>query len=321
MTFNDRGQPERTTRAIPDGGREPAILERYHIPAFHILDVRVARLYKTSPRQPSGSGDAMWLVRVALQRPYTFIVMSLLIVIIGVLSIVKMPTDIFPSVDIPVISVVWNYGGLPPEEMERRVTSNFERFLTTTVNDIEHVESQTLTGIAIIKIFFQPEAKIEEATAQVTSIAQTAVRQMPPGATPPLIIRYSASNVPILQLALGSDTLSEQQLFDLGVNFVRADIATVPGAQIHVAVRRQAAPGDGRHRPETSLRLGTLAQRREQRARARKRGAAFGHGQRWVPRSTRSSSTAARADGRDRRDPDQVGAWNARLHSGCRPRA
>jgi multidrug efflux pump subunit AcrB len=169
---------------------------------------------------------------VALQRPYTFIVMSLLIVIIGVLSIVKMPTDIFPSVDIPVISVVWNYGGLPPEEMERRVTSNFERFLTTTVNDIEHVESQTLTGIAIIKIFFQPEAKIEEATAQVTSIAQTAVRQMPPGATPPLIIRYSASNVPILQLALGSDTLSEQQLFDLGVNFVRADIATVPGAQI-----------------------------------------------------------------------------------------
>jgi multidrug efflux pump subunit AcrB len=174
----------------------------------------------------------MWLVRVALKRPYTFIVMSLLIVIIGVLSIVKMPTDIFPSVDIPVISVIWNYGGLPPEEMERRVTSNFERFLTTTVNDIEHVESQTLTGIAIIKIFFQPEAKIEEATAQVTSIAQTAVRQMPPGATPPLIIRYSASNVPILQLALGSDTLSEQQLFDLGVNFVRADIATVPGAQI-----------------------------------------------------------------------------------------
>ncbi len=174
----------------------------------------------------------MWLVRVALKRPYTFIVMSLMIVIIGVLSIVKMPTDIFPSVDIPVISVIWNYGGLPPEEMERRVTSNFERFLTTTVNDIEHVESQTLTGIAIIKIFFQPEAKIEEATAQVTSIAQTAVRQMPPGATPPLIIRYSASNVPILQLALGSDTLSEQQLFDLGVNFVRADIATVPGAQI-----------------------------------------------------------------------------------------
>jgi multidrug efflux pump subunit AcrB len=174
----------------------------------------------------------MWLVRVALQRPYTFVVTSLLIVILGVLSIVKMPTDIFPNVDIPVISVVWNYGGLPPEEMERRVTSNFERFLTTVVNDIDHVESQTLTGVAVIKIFFQPGAKIEEAVAQVTAVSQGAVRMMPPGATPPLIIRYSASNVPILQLALGSETLSEQQLFDMGVNFVRADIVTVPGAQV-----------------------------------------------------------------------------------------
>ncbi len=174
----------------------------------------------------------MWLVRVALQRPYTFVVMSLLIVIMGVLSIVKMPTDIFPNVDIPVISVVWNYGGLPPEDMERRVTSNFERFLTTVVNDIDHVESQTLTGVSVIKIFFQPGAKIEEAVAQVTAVSQGAVRMMPPGATPPLIIRYSASNVPILQLALGSETLSEQQLFDMGVNFVRADIVTVPGAQV-----------------------------------------------------------------------------------------
>ena len=174
----------------------------------------------------------MWLVRVALQRPYTFVVSSLLIVILGVLSLIRMPTDIFPNVDIPVISVVFNYGGLTPEDMEKRIVSNFERFLTTTVNDIEHVESQTLTGVAVIKIFFQPGAKIEEATAQVTSVAQTAVRQMPPGATPPLIIKYSASNVPILQLALGSETMSEQQLFDLGVNFVRADIATIKGAQI-----------------------------------------------------------------------------------------
>jgi multidrug efflux pump subunit AcrB len=174
----------------------------------------------------------MWLVRIALRRPYTFVVMSLMILIIGILSVVRMPTDIFPNVDIPVISVVWNYGGLNPEEMEKRVVSNFERFLTTTVNDIEHVESQTLTGVSVIKIFFQPGAKIGEATAQVTAVAQTAVRLMPPGATPPLIIRYSASNVPILQLALGSETLSEQQLFDLGVNFVRADIATLPGVQI-----------------------------------------------------------------------------------------
>jgi len=174
----------------------------------------------------------MWLVRVALQRPYTFVVMSLLILVMGVLSIVKMPTDIFPNVDIPVISVVWNYGGLPPEEMERRITSNFERYLTTVVNDIDHVESQTLTGVAVIKIFFQPQAKVEEAIAQVTAVAQGAVRQMPPGATPPLIIRYSASNVPILQLALGSDTVGEQQLFDMGINVVRADIVTVPGAQL-----------------------------------------------------------------------------------------
>ena len=145
----------------------------------------------------------MWLVRVALQRPYTFVVMSMLIVVMGVLSIVRMPTDIFPNIDIPVISVVWNYGGLPPEEMERRIVSNFERFLTTTVNDIEHIESQSLTGVAVIKIFFQPGAKIEAAIAQVTAVSQAAVRMMPPGATPPLIIRYSASNVPILQLALG----------------------------------------------------------------------------------------------------------------------
>jgi len=174
----------------------------------------------------------MWLVRVALQRPYTFVVMSLLIVVMGVLSIIKMPTDIFPNVDIPVISVIWNYGGLPPDDMERRVTANFERFLTTVVNDIEHVESQTLTGTSIIKIYFQPQANIAEAVAQVTAISQTAVRTMPPGATPPLVIRYSASNVPILQVALGSETLGEQQLFDMGVNFVRADIVTVPGVQM-----------------------------------------------------------------------------------------
>src|SRR3954452_23395086 len=174
----------------------------------------------------------MWVVRIALSRPYTFVVMSLLIVILGVLSIVRMPTDIFPDIDIPVISVVWNYGGLTPDEMEKRIVSNYERALTTTVNEIEHVESQTLTGVAVIKIFFQPGAHIDAATAQVTAISQTVVRQMPPGATPPFIIRYSAGNVPILQLALKSDTLSEQQLFDLGVNFVRADITTVQGTQI-----------------------------------------------------------------------------------------
>jgi multidrug efflux pump subunit AcrB len=174
----------------------------------------------------------MWLVRIALKRPYTFIVMSMLIVILGVFTIRRMPTDIFPDIDIPVISVIFNYGGLPPEEMEKRIVSNYERFLTTTVNDIDHIESQALTGIAVIKIFFQPGARIEAATAQVTAVSQTAVRQMPPGATPPLIIRYSASSVPILQAALESDSLSEQQLFDYAINFIRTDIATVPGAQL-----------------------------------------------------------------------------------------
>jgi multidrug efflux pump subunit AcrB len=174
----------------------------------------------------------MWLVRVALQRPYTFIVMAMLIVIVGVTSIRSMPTDIFPDIDIPVISVVWNYGGLSPDEMERRIVTNYERALTTTVNDIEHIESQSLTGVAVIKIFFQTGASIDAANAQVTAISQAVLRQMPPGITPPLVIRYSASNVPIIQLALDSKSLSEQQLFDLGVNFIRADIATVQGAQI-----------------------------------------------------------------------------------------
>jgi multidrug efflux pump subunit AcrB len=174
----------------------------------------------------------MWLVRVALQRPYTFVVMSMLIVILGVFTILRMPTDIFPDIDIPVISVVWNYGGLPAEEMEKRVVTNYERVLTTTVNDIEHVESQTLAGIAVIKIFFQPGANIDGATAQVTAVSQTVIRAMPPGATPPFIIRYSASNVPILQVALESSSLSEQQIFDYTMNSIRAEIVTVPGAQI-----------------------------------------------------------------------------------------
>jgi multidrug efflux pump subunit AcrB len=174
----------------------------------------------------------MWLVRLALRRPYTFIVMSMLIVILGGVSIARMPTDIFPDIDIPVISVVWNYAGLAPEEMERRIVSNYERGLTTTVNDIEHIESLTLTGVAVIKIFFQPGAGIDAATAQVTAISQAVLRQMPPGITPPFVIRYSASNVPILQAALESDTLSEQQLFDFGTNFIRADMSTVQGAQL-----------------------------------------------------------------------------------------
>src|ERR1051325_11404063 len=136
----------------------------------------------------------MWLVRVALQRPYTFVVMSMLIVILGVFTILRMPTDIFPTIDIPVISVIWNYGGLPPQEMEKRIVNNYERLSTTIVSNIEHIESQTLTGIAVIKVFLQPGASDVEVVAELTAVAQSAVRSMPPGTTPPLIMRYSASN-------------------------------------------------------------------------------------------------------------------------------
>src|SRR4051812_4260455 len=174
----------------------------------------------------------MWLVRLALRRPYTFVVLALLIVLLGSVTIRKMSTDILPEIDIPVVSVVWSYGGLPPTEMEKRVVSNFERFLITTVNDIEHTESQSLTGVSVIKVFFHPGAKIEAATAQITAASQTAVRSLPPGASPPLILRYSASNAPVLQLALESDKLSEQELFDYGVNYVRAGVATVQGAGV-----------------------------------------------------------------------------------------
>ncbi|HTE51271.1 MAG TPA: efflux RND transporter permease subunit [Kofleriaceae bacterium] len=174
----------------------------------------------------------MWLVRIALRRPYTFIVMAMLTVVVGVLSILRMPTDIFPNIDIPVISVIWNYGGLSPEEMEKRIVNNFERFLTTVVSDIDHMESLSLTGKSVVKVYLQPDADIDQAIAQTTAVAQSAVRQMPPGATPPLIMRYSATSVPIMQVALQSDSLSEQQLFDLGTNFIRADIATIRGAQL-----------------------------------------------------------------------------------------
>jgi multidrug efflux pump subunit AcrB len=174
----------------------------------------------------------MWIVRLALRRPYTFVVMAMLIALGGLFSIWTTPTDIFPTINIPVVSIIWNYGGLPPEEMEKRIVNNFERFLTTIVSDIDHMESQSLTGISVIKVFLQPDANVAETVAQAAAVAQTAVRSMPPGAIPPLILRYSATSVPIMQLALESDTLSEQQLFDYGINFIRTEIATIPGAQI-----------------------------------------------------------------------------------------
>jgi multidrug efflux pump subunit AcrB len=174
----------------------------------------------------------MWIVRLALRRPYTFVVAALLAAILGVLSLTRMSTDVFPDVDVPVISVIFNYTGMSADDMERRIVTNFERFLTTTVNDVEHVESQSLYGVGVVKVFLQKGAKVEAATAQITAVGQTSIRQMPPGTNPPLILRYNASNVPILQLAIGSETLPEQSLFDLTVNTLRPQLVVIPGVQI-----------------------------------------------------------------------------------------
>ena len=172
------------------------------------------------------------IVRIALRRPYTFIVLALLLLIIGPLAAARTPVDIFPEIRIPVIAVIWNYTGLPPEEMAGRVDTQFERALTTTVNDIEHIEANSYNGAGIVKVFFQPGADIRTANAQVTAISQTLLRNMPPGSVPPLILNYDASTVPIIQLGLSGKDLSEQMLNDLAINFLRVGLVTVPGAAI-----------------------------------------------------------------------------------------
>src|SRR5438309_5423147 len=174
----------------------------------------------------------MWIVRVALDRPYTFIVLAVLILVLSPVMILRTPTDIFPNIDIPVIAVAWQYTGMNPEELEGRLTNTFERLLTIVVDNIEHIESTTVNGQAIVKIYLQRGASLDTANAQVTAVSQTALRQFPPGTLPPLIINYSASTVPILQLGLSGNGLSEQQLNDLGQNFLRPQLVTVPGAVI-----------------------------------------------------------------------------------------
>jgi multidrug efflux pump subunit AcrB len=174
----------------------------------------------------------MWIVRLALRRPYTFVVLSLLLFILAPVVILRTPTDIFPNIDIPVISVVWQYTGLSAEEMSDRIVYITERALTTTVNNIEHIESQSMDGRSVVKIFFQPHSDIASAIAQVTAISQTQLRQLPEGTTPPLIITYNASTVPILQLALSGQGLTEQQLNDFGQNFIRTQLVTIPGTAI-----------------------------------------------------------------------------------------
>ncbi len=174
----------------------------------------------------------MWILRLALRRPYTFAVMAILIAILGVSAIVTMPVDIFPYIDIPIVSVIWQYSGLSPEEMEKRVVTAFERGLTSNVNDIEHIESQCFTSIAVVKIYFHPNVKVDMAVAQVTSQANSAVRQMPPGMFPANVLKFDAASVPVMQLGLSSQTLREQDIFDLGNNFIRTPLGTVQGASV-----------------------------------------------------------------------------------------
>ncbi len=174
----------------------------------------------------------MWIVRLALRRPYTFVVMALAILLAGALSIVRMPADIFPDIDIPIVSVVWSYSGFTPEDMADMITTRAERGMTTTVNDIEHMESQSYAGLSVIRMYFHPGAKIEAAIAQISAQSNQLVSYLPQGARAPGIIRYNAAAVPILQLGLSSPTMSEQEIYDLGSNFIRTQLATIQGASV-----------------------------------------------------------------------------------------
>ena len=174
----------------------------------------------------------MWIIRIALNRPYTFIVLALLILILSPVMILRTPTDIFPSINIPVVAVAWTYTGLNPEETEGRITTVYERVLTTVVDNIEHIESTTVNGTAIVKVYLQPNASIDRANAQITAVSQTILRQLPPGSLPPLIVNYNASTVPILQLGLSGKGLTEPQLNDIALNFLRTQLVTVPGASV-----------------------------------------------------------------------------------------
>src|ERR1700676_2517721 len=174
----------------------------------------------------------MWIVRVALDRPYTFIVLAVLILVLSPVMILRTPTDIFPNIDIPVIAVAWQDTGMNPERLEGRLTNTYERLLTLVVDNVEHTESTTINGQAIVKLYLQHGASLDTANAQVTGASQTILRFLPPGTQPPIIINYSASSVPILQLGLSGNGLSEQQLNDLGQNFLRPQLVTVPGAVV-----------------------------------------------------------------------------------------
>ncbi len=183
-------------------------------------------------RSLPGEQPTVWIVKLALRRPYTFVVMAVLIAVLGGLSIVAMPKDIFPYIDIPVVSVIWSYNGISPDEMMSRISTVFERAVTSTVNDIEHIEANAYNGVSVVKIFFQPNVKIDLAIAQVVAVCQPVVRIMPPGIFPPGVLKYDASTVPILQLSLSGKNISEQDLFDMGQNVIRTQLATIQGATV-----------------------------------------------------------------------------------------
>src|ERR1700759_3208019 len=174
----------------------------------------------------------MWIVKLALDRPYTFVVLALLVLLVSPLVILRTPTDIFPNINLPVIAVSWIYTGMNAEELEGRLSTVYEKVLTTLVDNIEHIESTTVNGTVVVKIFLQPTASVDRANAQITAISQTVLRQLPPGTLPPLIVNYTASSVPILQLALSGPGLSEANLNDLAMNFLRPQLVTVPGAAV-----------------------------------------------------------------------------------------
>ncbi len=216
----------------------------------------------------------MWIVRVALDRPYTFIVLAVLILVLSPIMILRTPTDIFPNIDIPVIAVGWQYTGMNPEELEGRLTNTYERLLTTVVDNIEHIESTTVNGQAIVKVYLQHGASLDTANAQVTAGSQTILRLLPPGTLPPLIINYSASSVPILQLGLSGNGLSEQQLNDLGQNFLRPQL--VRHSHCSPAAKSDFAFRDGQDRP---LRIRRSAERQYEDRPGAKRPPGQGRGE------------------------------------------
>src|SRR5438270_4953558 len=176
--------------------------------------------------------SSMWIVRLALRRPYTFVVMSILIAVLGMMSALTTPTDVFPYINIPVAGVIWSYTGMSPDDMSKRVLLVSERAMTTTVNSIEHIEATAYNGVGLIRVYLQPGANIDLAMSQIVAVNQTILRVLPPGIFPPLVVQYDASSVPILQLGVSSDTLTEQQLYDYGQNFIRTRLPTVPGISV-----------------------------------------------------------------------------------------